>query len=109
MEKKEIAEEQKYMRAKRRVATIKGFYIHLFIYILINMFILVNIYLGQDAGDRSFWRWEHFSVLIFWGVGLGLHAARVFAVPTFMGPKWEERQIQKYIERDERESSKYKH
>lgn len=104
----DIKKDQKYQRAKKRVAQMKGFYIHLFVYILVNLFILVNIYLGHAAEDGSFWSWEHFTVLVFWGAGLGLHAARVFVSRSILGPEWEERQIQKYMERDEEESKKFR-
>lgn len=108
MENNDYLRQQKLERAKKRVASLKGFYIHLAVYVLINTFILVNIYLQNRAPDDSFWAWEHFFTLIFWGIGLGFHAVRVFALKSLFGPEWEARQIKKIMERDEREARKYR-
>ncbi len=97
-------EQEKLKRAKKRVEELKGFYIHFSIYIVINAFILVNIYLNTDY----FWQWHHFFTLIGWGIGVGFHGAKVFGFNPMFGKKWEERQIQKYIDKDKEEMKKYK-
>jgi hypothetical protein len=99
---------EKLRRAKRRVGELKGFYIHLAVYFLVNMFILINIYIATVRDGESFWKWGHFFTLFFWGLGLAFHALKVFDLNPFFGKKWEERQIQKYIEQDKQESEKYK-
>lgn len=95
--------EDKLARAKKQVNELKGFYIHFAIYLVINTFILVNIYLHSD----NFWQWGHFFTLIFWGLGVGFHAMHVFRLNPIFGKKWEERQIQKYIDKDKRDSERY--
>ncbi|BDW91266.1 MULTISPECIES: 2TM domain-containing protein [Flavobacteriaceae] len=95
---------EKYNRAKKRVEEIKGFYIHSAIYIVINTFILINIYVRTD----NFWQWEHFITLVAWGIGLMFHASKTFGVNPFLGRDWEQRQIQKYMDEDKEEMKKYK-
>ncbi|NVN18628.1 hypothetical protein GUA46_09755 [Muricauda sp. HICW] len=95
---------EKYNRAKKRVDELKGFYIHLAIYMVINAFILVNLYIRSD----DFWRWEHFFTLIAWGVGVLFHASKTFGFNPLLGKDWEERQIQKYMDEDKEEMNKYK-
>ncbi|RDY62018.1 hypothetical protein DX873_03150 [Flagellimonas nanhaiensis] len=97
-------EPDKLERAKKRVEELKGFYIHMAVYVVVNVFILVNIYLRTDY----FWQWPHFVTLFGWGLGLGFHAAKVFGFNPMFGRKWEERQIQKYIDKDKEEAKKYK-
>lgn len=99
----ENLEQEKYKRAKKRVEEIKGFYIHLAVYTVINVFILVNIYLHSD----HFWQWPHFITLFGWGIGLALHGAKVFGYNILFGKDWEERQIQKYIDKDKKDADKY--
>ncbi|MBT8291835.1 MAG: 2TM domain-containing protein [Eudoraea sp.] len=103
-----IDNQNKLERAKKRVDAIKGFYIHLAVYILINSFILVNIYIRTMAEGESFWKFSTFFTIIFWGIGLFFHWAHVFNFNPLFGKKWEERQIQKYIEKDKREADKFK-
>ena len=83
----------KYGRAKKRVDALKGFYIHSFIYLIINAFILVNIGMQNDG----FWSWGHFVTPVFWGLGLLIHASIVFKFNPLFGKNWEERQIKKYM------------
>ncbi|WP_298925133.1 2TM domain-containing protein [uncultured Allomuricauda sp.] len=97
-------EKDKLKRAKKQVEELKGFYIHLVIYVAVNAFILVNIYLRSD----NFWEWGHFVTLFAWGIGIFFHASKVFDFNPLFGKKWEEKQIQKYIEEDKKEMDKYK-
>ncbi|MGX1929281.1 2TM domain-containing protein [Flagellimonas sp. 2504JD4-2] len=94
----------KYKRAKKQVEEIKGFYIHLAVYVVINTFILINIYNHSE----NFWEWPHFITLGAWGIGLLFHASKTFGFNLLFGKNWEERQIQKYIEKDKREMDKFK-
>ena len=48
----ELADD-KMKRAKKRVDQLKGFYIHLTVYIVVNTFILINIMLHTE----NFWQW----------------------------------------------------
>lgn len=85
---------EKYNRAKKQVDELKGFYIHATIYVVINTFILVNIFLNTD----NFWQWPHFITLFAWGIGLAFHASKVFGFNPFLGKDWEERQIKKFMD-----------
>ncbi|MGD1946707.1 MAG: 2TM domain-containing protein [Croceivirga sp.] len=96
-------ETTKLKKAQERVNRIKGFYIHAAIYTLINTFILINIFLNTD----DFWQWGHFLTLFFWGIGLFFHGIRVFGFNPLFSKSWEERQIQKYIEKDRDDANKY--
>lgn len=99
---------KKLKRAKKRVEEIKGFYIHLFVYLAVNIFILVGVFSSVSGNWSNFWDVGHFFTPIFWGVGLAFHAAKVFAFNPFFGKDWEERQIQKYIEEDKKNAERFK-
>ncbi|MGB5203200.1 2TM domain-containing protein [Eudoraea sp.] len=100
--------DNKLNRAKKKVEAMKGFYIHLSVYIVINAFILVNVYMRTLGDGESFWKFSTFFTPIFWGIGVVFHAAHVFNYNPFFGKNWEERQIQKYIDKDQREAEKFK-
>lgn len=100
--------EDKIKRARKRVAELKGFYVHLTVYILVNAFILVSIYLSTLRENEVFWQWEHFFVLFAWGIGLFFHAVGVFKLNPFFGKDWEQRQIEKYIREDEENAKRFK-
>lgn len=93
----------KLERAKKRVNEIKGFYIHLAVYLVINIFILVNIGLQSN----NFWHWGHFITPFFWGIGLFFHWINTFGKNPFFSKNWEERQIKKYMDRDREDANKF--
>jgi len=100
--------EDKLKRAKKRIEEIKGFYIHLAVYIAVNAFIMINIALRSYNDSDSFWEFGTFVTPVFWGIGLLFHAIHTFNLNPFFGKDWEQKQIQKYIDEDKREADKYR-
>jgi hypothetical protein len=90
--------DQKYLKAKQRVKAIKGFYAHLAVYIVVNVFILISVALSS-GGWKIFWEWNSFSTAIFWGIGIVFHAFNVFGMPYLLGKDWEERKIKELMDK----------
>lgn len=91
--------EQKYIRAKKRVKAVKGFYTHFLVYILVNAFILMSKVLA-DGGWEIFWEWHSYNTPLFWGIGLAFHALKVFGMNFILGKEWEERKIKQLMDKD---------
>ena len=102
----------KRRRAKKRVEELKGFYIHFAVYVAVNTFITtMKVIRDMDEGNsfgEAFWDFGTFAVWFFWGIGVFFHGVKVFSYNPIFGKDWEERQIQKYMERDKKEAEKYK-
>lgn len=99
-------------RAKKRVEELKGFYIHLMVYIFVNIMIstvivVSHIYDG-DSFIEAFFDFGTWSTWLFWGIGIFFHGLKVFSYNPFFNKEWEERQMQKYLEEDRNESEKYR-
>lgn len=76
----------KYLRAKAHVAALKGFYIHLIVFISV----IVGLGALDYARGGSWWvQWP----LIGWGVGIVGHAFLVFSPHAVSTESWEERKI----------------
>ncbi len=99
-------DQERYNRAKKRIDELKGFYIHFAVYLVVNAFIMINIFIHVDD-KADFWNWGTFATAFFWGLGLAFHASHVFSLNPFFGKKWEERQIQKFIDKDKEEARKF--
>lgn len=95
-------EEQKYIRAKKKVKAIKGFYIHLTVYIIINLFLIIT-YVIAGFGWKIFWQWQTYNTAIFWGIGIAFHAFNVFGMNFLLGSNWEERKIKEIMSKEKRE------
>lgn len=83
----------RYMRAKKRVEAIKGFYTNAFLYCLIIPFLAwVN------------WKTVSFPWVLFpalsWGFGLTMHGLEVFGYHPFLGKNWEQRKLRELMEKD---------
>ncbi|RPD92995.1 hypothetical protein EGM88_13650 [Aureibaculum marinum] len=104
----------KYRQARKRVKELKGFYWHLAIYVLINLFITINkvisnYYNGQsESWSEAIWNFDTFSVWIFWGVGIAFHAINIFGYPLILGKDWEECKIKKLMEKEEEQSKLFR-
>ena len=99
LEQPDFREEDRYLRAKKRVKQIQGFYWHLFWYLAVNIFLLVMIYRGLGDGE-DFLEFEHFSTAFFWGIGLFAHWAGVFGKNLVLSRGWEERKIKEFMDKD---------
>ena len=82
---------EKYARAKKRVENLKAFYIHLMVYVLVNI-MLFAINMISDPSDLWF-----FYPLCGWGIGVTVHGISTLAYGKF-GGDWEERKIKEYME-----------
>ncbi|MBT8317017.1 MAG: 2TM domain-containing protein [Lutibacter sp.] len=99
MENNNYTKEQQYVRAKKKVKSIKGFYSHLLVYLVVNGFILGSRFIS--TGDwEAFWEWQSYSTAIFWGIGLAFHAFSVFGIDVILGKDWEDRKIKQLMDKD---------
>jgi hypothetical protein len=89
-------EDWKYNEARRRVKKVKGFYSHFTSWLVFSVFF---IFLNLSTGGRDFWA---IFPIMGWGVGVAFHAVGVFGVPG-LGKDWEERLLEREIERIDRE------
>ena len=90
-----------YKRAERRLKELKGFYWHLFWYLVVNAVIIVSSVV-VNAEYFNLWSFNTFSTAIFWGIGLGVHALGVFGKNLVFSKNWEDRQIQKFMDKDKK-------
>ncbi|MDA2238030.1 MULTISPECIES: 2TM domain-containing protein [unclassified Bacillus cereus group] len=85
--------DENYLRAKKRVENLKAFYIHLALYILVNL-MLFFINISSDSSELWF-----LYPLAGWGIGIVIHGLTTFPFGIF-GKEWEERKIKEYMEKD---------
>ena len=112
MELNEFEQADKLARAEKKVKELKGFYIHLLVYVLVNLFLMTVTIMGIMSSGASFsealFNFGTFSTPFFWGIGLAFHAAKVFGYSPFFSKDWEHRQISKYVEQDKKDAEKFR-
>ena len=87
-------EEIKYQKAKERVEAIKGFYIHLIVYTVVNLILFSINMIVSPANLWFFWP------LIGWGIGLAMHVLSVYGFGRWFSADWEERKIREIMEKE---------
>ncbi len=101
-------EQKAYQAAKKRVEKERDFYIHLAIYIVINIALFffktkLLVFIGTDDKDVDFLKWWNFSNIITplaWGIGLFCHWLWAFEKVFLFSKNWEEKKIKKMMEED---------
>jgi len=87
LDDRQEAEAFNYVRSLRR------FYLHLFKYVVVCALLLSVNLLATPERNWAYW------VIAGWGLGLVMHALRVFTPNFALGPEWERRQVEKRLGR----------
>ncbi len=92
-----------YLRAKKKVETLKGFYSHLIAYIIFNT-VIILFATGVISSERlNFSYWLGYTTSFFWGIGLVSHAIYVLFIFKFKNnflKRWEEKKIKQFLDED---------
>jgi hypothetical protein len=85
-------QQEKYQKAKKRVAALKKFYVHLGVYALVNLSLFLRNIITSP--DRLWFYWP----LLGWSIAIALHALSVFSLSRHFGADWEEKKIAQFME-----------
>lgn len=91
-----------YKAAQKRVKDIKGFYIHLVVYLFVNVAIFI-VSTQNEGFMNGLSRLSNYSTIFFWGIGLFAHWASVFGPGFLFGKKWEEKKIKELMDKDKKQ------
>ncbi|MDN3618821.1 2TM domain-containing protein [Polaribacter undariae] len=101
---RDFTKEQNYIKAKKRVKAIKGFYVHLMVFVIVNIFISGVVIFGLLQSNYSFYdaitNFGVYSTWLFWGIGMFFHWMGVFGFKSIgFGKDWEEKKIKEFMEK----------
>jgi len=97
-------EEIKYQEAQKQVQKIKGFYTHLIVFIIVNIFVIVKKTQHIDEGETI---WHAFKLAFFWGIGLVFHGLKTFDSVPFFGKDWEDRKVKELMNKEKEQENKF--
>lgn len=87
-----LSEEEKYLRARRKVEKMKRFYKHLSSWMFTSIFLMILFFSLRMPP------WITFVVIAGWGIGIAAEAIEVFGFPG-IDDQWEHRKIREEMER----------
>ncbi len=86
-------EDPGYEEARKKVKALKGFYMNLFMYVVINIFLaILNLI---TSPDHLWFLWVVFG----WGIGIVIQALTVFGKNALFGSNWEDKKIKEYMDK----------
>ncbi|MEQ5791909.1 2TM domain-containing protein [Muricauda sp. NFXS6] len=98
--------------AKKRVQELKGYYSHITIFVIVNVILyllktgmLTSLLPEAFPKESYYYDWINSNILI-WTLILIVHTLIVFRDKFTFVKKWEQRQIQKYMDEDNGETHK---
>lgn len=96
-------EQMAYARARRAVHSLRRWYIHLTVYLIVNALLWSRfLFLGQpDWADGSRFHgptWPYGPTL-FWGIAVIIHGLLVWTRVSRRGQAWEDRKVRDYLAR----------
>ena len=94
MENTSTISEDKYRKAQKRVEDLKGFYGNLTSYIIVNTGLMI---LNLVTSPKQLW---FIYPLLGWGIGVAIHAMKVFNYMPILNRDWEEKKIKELMEKD---------
>jgi len=84
-----------YEQALKQARELRGFYNHLMVFVVVNLFLFAIDYVsGPDE-------WWFFWPLLGWGIGLAVHGLNVFLGTRAFGADWEERKARELMQKAE--------
>lgn len=91
-----------YWRARRMVRALRGWYIHVLVYAVVNAWLWLRfLYFPSPAWSHysaTGWPWP-LTTTLAWGLGLTVHGLLVWTRLSRRGRDWEQRKIQEFMDR----------
>jgi len=89
------AEQRAYNDARRRVRSLRAFYIHAMIYLAVNA-----VLVGMNLLTAPHRPWSG-APLVGWGIALVVHGVMTWSRVGLLGTSWEERKIAEFMAREQ--------
>lgn len=94
-------DEIKFLEARKRMKEIKGFYIHLAVYLFVNLIVLIQ-FLMKIAPNSDLKTGFNFYTGFLWGLVIIIHAISIF-LPSITN--WERKKTEELMKQEQ----KFKH
>lgn len=110
---KEFSNDERYNFAYKKVREIKRFYWRLTIYFIVNTIVIISLLnndyfgIGFNGATYGIFDLRTYTIAIIWGIFVLIGAYRVFGRDFFFGDEWEQKKIQKIMEKEAQNKNKW--
>ena len=100
-----IEEKLRLVRAMKKIAARKGYFMHVAAYIMMTAFIVIASKFDTWLPD-SFYETSIFIIVVWGGAGLLLHTIIHFGGIALRCTKWEDRMLRKFMDEEEQSTNR---
>lgn len=93
--------DDRYLKAKKRVEDIKGFYSNLASFIIVN---LILLFINLNYSPNHLW---FYWPLLWWGLGVLFHGLKVFNCFPVFGKEWKKQKIKELMDKEKSKNEKW--
>lgn len=109
--RQEFTNDEHFEIAYKKVKRIKGFYSHLKVYIIVNIFIIISNlnrdFIGNSFEASGLFDFHTYSTTFYWGIAVVIHAFTAFGPDLFFNSDWEQKKIRKYMDKESQHTNKW--
>jgi len=88
---------KKYLEARKKVVALRRFYIHLFLFLIVNIALLFKLIMLEKDESLNFFVWVVLNIMITWSIGIIVHAWCVFDGRIIFSKAFKDRKIEEFI------------
>jgi hypothetical protein len=100
-------DQQRLIRAKKKVRQVQLFYLHLLLYFIVVSLLLWNFYIIEDGPYKNNIITLNLSVLVGWTVFVILHAVIIIKGKQLFKKSWEDKKIKQFLKEKEGDTSTF--
>jgi uncharacterized membrane protein len=97
-----IEEEELFIKAEKKVRSIRNFYLHLILYIIGVLLISYNFYIIEGP-YTSIITGLNITILVFWTLIICIHGWNVFKAKFLFKKSWEDKKIEEYLDENQQQ------
>jgi ABC-type transport system involved in cytochrome bd biosynthesis fused ATPase/permease subunit len=100
-------DQQRLLRAKKKVKQIQIFYLHLLLYFIVVGLLVWNFFILEEGPYKNNIITLNLSVLVCWTAAIILHAVIVFKGKKLFNKTWEDKKRNEFLKEKAKEESTF--
>ncbi|MCO4820551.1 MAG: 2TM domain-containing protein [Flavobacteriaceae bacterium] len=94
---------KKYLQAKKRVRSLQYFYIHLFLFLIVNIALMFKLILLEKDESLNFFVWVVLNFMVTWSIVMLVHVWLIFKDSIIFSRAYQNKLTQELMKANQKE------
>ena len=94
---------KKYLQAKKRLRSLQYFYIHLFLFLIVNIALMFKLILLEKDESLNFFVWVVLNFMVTWSIVMLVHVWLIFKDSIIFNIAYQNKLTQELIKANQKE------